>query len=161
MVLPPTEQIWLLTLSRCPASVRGELLQGADLAACREALREARCEVVLPCGAFAFVHPHLAGYVAERLVPAMQASGRRMMGRHVICSHQFRSSVCSAVDHVRTRDHTRVKQVEKLEMKEPLPLLRVERTFLHYSLYSSRVSTASTTVATIGLNPRVQALSPV
>jgi hypothetical protein len=160
-MLPPTEQLWLLTLSRCPTSLRDELLRGADLQVCREALQEARCEAVLPCGAFAFVHPHLASYVAQRLVPDMQASGKRMLGRHVICSHEFKPSVYSAVEKLRTRDHTLVKRVEKLAMDAPLPLLRVERTFLHCSIYSSRVTTASTTVVTIGMNPRVQTFRPI
>lgn len=151
----------MLTLSRCPASLRDELLQGADLQACREALQEVSCEAELPCGAFAFVHPHLAFYVAQSLVPAMQASGKQMLGRHVICSHDFKASVYSAVAKIRVRDHVRVKLAERLAMQEPLPMLRVDRTFLHYSHFSSRVTTASTTLATIGKNPRVQPWRPM
>lgn len=155
------EQLWLLTLSRCPASVRRELKEGESLRECREALARAGCAVELPCGAMVFAEPRTASFVERVLVPEKEAAGERLLGKHVICSCRFRPYVDRALQQLRSRDHARVKNVERFELQSAIPQLIVRGTFLEYGMYSSRHTTASTTLATLGWNPRQQNVGPM
>uniref|UniRef100_A0A7S1RIE7 Uncharacterized protein n=1 Tax=Alexandrium catenella TaxID=2925 RepID=A0A7S1RIE7_ALECA len=150
-----------MTLSRCPAAARRELLEGGSLGDCREALARAGRTVELSCGALVFAEPHTVHHVETVLVPERQAAGVKLLGKHIICSCRFRPRVDQAIAQLRTREHVRIKSVERFLQQDAVPRLVNRRTFLEYCAFSSRHTTASTTVATLGWNPRWRNVGPL
>lgn len=164
-MLPEGKKLWLLTLSRCPVSLRQLLLNGEDLRPCREALAKLGCGVELISGTLAFVRPQTFYYV-ELVAPAAAALlDVKLQGKHLICSCEFEPLIRQAVGRLRGQDHVRIKGKDQLSAEVALPVT-VQRgssvifqrfTFLEVSTNRAKSNvTVSTTDARLGAhrNPR-------
>jgi ribosomal protein S27AE/tetratricopeptide (TPR) repeat protein len=96
-------RVHILELSRHPASLRDELLHGASLAACRDALVESGVGPTLPSGASLFSDPVDFSVLKDAL------EAQDLKPWHVVATSEFLDAVLSSVNNLRSRDQVRVK----------------------------------------------------
>jgi len=102
-VVKDNEPIYLLEFTRHPASFRTALIEGEDLSACREALRAAGHECVLPSGAKIFVHP--SQYQCAML--AMRDLALRPF--HIVVAESLEGQVMKSLESLPCRSGARVR----------------------------------------------------
>jgi len=140
--------LMLLDFSRHPMEFQKALLEGPELASCREQMRGHPCR--LDSGTFVFVEPFQYNIAIE----AAMRHRERLTAHHVITSERFEPDVMRAVNGLRSRLDVRVKQ--RMTIYEPLQVEEV-RTFLDVparALRSIASVTHSTTDAHGGRNHR-------
>lgn len=141
-------RLLLLSFTRHPAEFHTTLLEGSDLASCREQMRGLPCR--LDAGALVFVEPFQYTVAIEA---AMRHQGH-LAAYHVITSERFEPDVMQAVRGLKSRSNVRLRS--KQTILQPFEV-QVVRTFLDVPdrcLRSWASVTHSTTDAHGGRNHR-------
>merc|ERR1719356_926278 len=87
-------KVVLLKFSRCPVALKKVLLEAAELAQCREALRQNALDIELESGAKVFVQPQ--HYLA--VIDIIHAADLRLYPEHIVVDPELEDVVIEIVD---------------------------------------------------------------
>jgi len=133
-------KIVVLKFSRSPEAFRQALMEGPQLEACRQALKDAGFEVKLSSGAKAFVRPEHYSAMCE----AIHSTGKPLFTSHVLVAEEFECLLYEVFSNLPSAQGVRCRDREDLagswdRMSAELKLT-VKRTFFEIrippSLYS-------------------------
>lgn len=154
-----TESLVVLKISRNPSQLHTEIQTCKELKQCRDQLKEAGSEFMLPCRAYAFVRPDQ--YSA--MLKAIQIQGKSFASRHIIVSQEHEAAIRTVIERMpcNHKVHTQAKYhlptgLASEALKHGLKI-EIKKTFLDIKSSSSTTGkhpTASTTEVHGGKNPR-------